>query len=172
MTNFEDLADRLEQLLAELDELDEETRAKVYELLDGMDALHRSALARLEERLDEESLARLREDPALAWLLDAYGVGVDERAAADAAIDSIRPYIHSHGGAVEVLGVERGVVRLKLSGSCSGCTASAITLREGVEQALRESYPGFVALEVEEDDAPAHPPPGPTLVQLTRFDAG
>jgi Fe-S cluster biogenesis protein NfuA len=170
VASFEQLADRLEELLVELDELDDGTRAKVYELLDGMDALHRSALARLEEHLDEASIARLREDPALAWLLDAYGVGVDDHAAAEAAIDSIRPYIHSHGGAVEVLAVESGVVRLKLSGSCSGCTASAITLQEGVEQALRENFPGFVALEVEEDDAPAHPPPGPTLVQLTRFD--
>src|SRR5919202_5477052 len=108
-----------------MDELDEATRAKVYELLDGMDALHRSALARLERRLDPETLAGLREDPALAWLLDAYGVGVDQQAAAEAALDSIRPYIHSHGGSVELLGGGARRVRPRLSRGRAGGTAPA-----------------------------------------------
>ena len=170
MPSFDELADRLEQLLAELDELDDAARAKVFELLDGLDALHGTALRQLDAALDAATLARLREDPVLAWLLDAYGIGVDQRAAAEAALDSVRPYIHSHGGSVELLEVDGGRVRLRLAGSCSGCTASAITLREGIEHALVERMPGFAGVEVEEDDAPPHPPPGPTLVQLTRFE--
>jgi Fe-S cluster biogenesis protein NfuA len=171
VATLEDLADRLEELLGDLDALEAPLRAKIFELLDGIDTLHRSALRRLGEALDEATLQQLRQDPGIAWLFDAYGVGVHEQAAAETALDAIRPYIHSHGGSVEVLAADHGVVRVRLAGSCSGCTASAITLREGVEQALADGLPGFARLEVEEDDAAPHPPPGPTLVQLTRFPA-
>lgn len=156
----------MEALLADVEDLDPEARTKVFELLDGIDALHRAALARLGEVVGPEVLERLRGDPAIAWMLDAYSVGVDERAAADEALEPVRPYIHSHGGRVDVLGVEEGVVQVRLSGACSGCTASAVTLQEGIETALRDGFPGFRALAVEEDDAPAHPPPGPTLLQI------
>jgi Fe-S cluster biogenesis protein NfuA len=170
MATFEELLDRLEELIAELEQLDEPVRAQVFELLDGVDRMHRAALRRLGELIDADTAERLRDDPGVAWLLDAYSVGIDEKAAADAALESIRPYIHSHGGKVEILDASEGVVRLRLAGSCSGCTASAITLREGIEQALQENFPGFTRIDVEEDDAAPHPPPGPTLVQLTRFD--
>ncbi|HWH34038.1 MAG TPA: NifU family protein [Acidimicrobiales bacterium] len=160
------LLERLEGVLAAVDDLDD--RALVYELLDGIDALHRLALGRLEAALAPETVAGLRADPALAWLLDAYGVGVDERAAADAALDHIRPYLHSHGGEVELLEAGAGTVRVRLTGACSGCTASAVTLQEGIEEALREHFPGFATLEVAEDQGRAHPPPGPTLVEIRR----
>jgi Fe-S cluster biogenesis protein NfuA len=171
MGDLDRLLTRLETLLEETEQLDEPVRAKVFELLDGIDALHRAAMRRLGEALDEPTLRRLRADPGVAWLFSAYGVGVDEQAAAELALDAIRPYIHSHGGSVDVLAAEDGVVRVKLAGSCSGCTASAVTLREGVEQALAEGLPGFTRLEVEADDAAPHPPPGPTLVELSRFPA-
>ena len=170
MATFEELLNRLEELIAELEAIDDPARAQVFELLDGIDSLHRVALRRLAELLDEQTLERLRSDPAVGWLLHAYGVGIDEHAAAEAALEAIRPYIHSHGGKVEIVEAKDGVVRVKLAGSCSGCTASAITLQHGIEEALREGFPGFAALEVEEDDAVPHPPPGPTLVELTRFE--
>jgi Fe-S cluster biogenesis protein NfuA len=170
VATVDELVRRLEQLIADVEALEDPVRAKVFELLDGVDLLHRTALRRLEAALDAATLARLRDDPGLAWLLDAYGVGVDERAAAESALAAIRPYVHSHGGRVEVLDVADGVVRVRLAGACSGCTASAITLREGIEEALREGFPAFVRLEAEEDTAAPHPPPGPTLVQLGRFE--
>lgn len=167
MTDLQELLRRMEELLADVERFDEPVRQRVLELLDGIDALHRMALHRLPDLLGEQGLAGLRADPAMAWLLDAYGVGVDERAAAEEALESIRPYIHSHGGAVEVLTVDGGVIRVRLSGSCSGCTASSITLKQGVERALAEQLPGFAGLEVEDDiGAEEHPPPGPTLLQL------
>jgi Fe-S cluster biogenesis protein NfuA len=166
-----ELAARLEQLLAEIDELEDSARSRVYELLDGIDALHRTALRQLEDRLGTERLQELRDDEAIAWLLDAYSVGIDERAAAEEALVELRPFIHSHGGSVEILDVEDGVVHLFLAGACAGCTASAITLKEGIERALAERLPGYRRIEVEEDDAAPHPPPGPTLVELTRFPA-
>ena len=173
MPRLEEVLNRLEGLLAEIDQLDEEVRRPVLELLDGLDALHRTALERLPEALGAEGVERLRgEDPALAWLLDTYGIGADERAAAERALDSVRPYIHSHGGEVELLDASGGVVHVRLAGACSGCAASAITLREGVEAALREGVPGFQRLEVAPDEGPAHPPPGPTLLQIETVSPG
>lgn len=165
---MEEVFERLGELLAELERLDEPVRGRVFEFLDGLETLHGSALHRLADALGEAEVQRLcASDPAIAWLFGAYGIGVDERGEVEAALDEVRPYIHSHGGSLELLDVVDGVVHAKLAGSCSGCTASAVTLREGVEKALRENFPGFAGLEVEEDEsAEAHPPPGPTLLQI------
>lgn len=166
MPGLDDLLDELEVLLAEVDALDEPVRGRVLSLLDGIDALHRLALTRLAAAIGPQEVERARAaDPAVAWLLEAYAIGIDERGAAEAALDRVRPYLHSHGGDVAVLSAAGGIVRVKLSGACSGCTASTITLRRGVEEALRERFPGFTAMEVEEDDALPHPPPGPTLLE-------
>lgn len=167
MNELDALLDRLEGLLAEVDALDDSVRRIVFELLDGVDALHRMALQSLAGATEDETLVRLRAaHPAIAWLFDAYAVGVDERAAAEAALEQVRPYIHSHGGKVEVVDVAGGLVRLRLAGTCSGCTASDVTVTETIERALRESWPGFVALDVEPDDAEPHPPPTTPLVQI------
>lgn len=162
------LLDRMEELLADVEQLDEDVRDRVFELLDGVDAVHRLAIRRLAgavpDRLDELR----RADPAVDWLFQAYGVGVDDVEAASAALEQVRPYVHGHGGDVEVLAVDQGVVRVRLSGACSGCTSAAQTLRYGVEQALRENLPGFVSMQVAPDDgAPAHPPPSAVLLQIT-----
>lgn len=167
MAQTDALLDRLEELLAGIDQLDEAVRSDVYELLDGIDTLHRQAVHALAGAVDDEDLRQARtQHPAVDWLLTAYAVGRDERSAAEAALDEIRPYIHSHNGEVELLDVEGGVVHVRLSGACAGCTASAITLRHGVEEALDEHLPGFVGLEVTEEEAEPHGPPGPTLVDL------
>lgn len=171
MATLAEVLKRLGELLAEIERLDETVRAPVLELLDGIEALHRSALERLPAVLGADGIERLRTgDPALAWLLDTYGLTRDERADTEAALDSVRPYIASHGGMVELLDASAGVVKVRLAGACAGCAASAVTLREGVEVALRARLPGFQRLEVAPDDAPAHPPPGPPLLEIGQLD--
>lgn len=163
-----ELLDRLEELLEQAQALEPEVRDTVFELLDGVDALHRLAITRLGRALGGE-LSQLRgADAAVGWLFAAYSVGVDDLGAASAALEQIRPYIREHGGEVEALAVDDGVVQVRLSGACSGCTAAAVTLREGVEDALRTGLPGFVGMDVVADDSGAapHPPPGPTLLQI------
>lgn len=165
---LDELLDRFEACLDAVEELPDADRDNVFELLDVVDHLHRVALGHVSRELDAAAIERLRAaHPSVAWLWDAYGVGLDARAAARRALDDIRPYIHSHGGEVEVIDVDDGVVRVRLSGACSGCSASAITLQQGVEEALRTNLPNFAGLEVEEDpDATPHAPPGPTLLQI------
>ncbi len=173
MPELDLLLDDMERLLAALQECEESVQAQVFALLDGVDALHRHALGKLAPLLGPEQVERLRNgDAAVAWLFEAYAIGVDERAAAETALESVRPYLHSHGGDVAVLDARAGVVTVRLSGACSGCTASTITLRRGVEEALRDGFAGFAAMEVEEaPDALPHPPPGPTLLQIAAYPA-
>ena len=58
-------------------------------------------------------------------------------------LDSLRPYISSHRGTVEVVDFDDddGVLTLRLGGTCHGCAASTITLRQGIETRLREFVP-------------------------------
>lgn len=165
---LEDVLDRMDALLAAIDTLPPADRSNVIELLDLVDDLHRLALTRLGEVLAPHQVEELRAaHPAIAWLWEAYGVGLDARAQVERALDGIRPYLQSHGGEVDLLDVTGGRVHVRLTGACAGCSASAITLREGVEEALRAGFPDYVGLEVDEDaDATPHAPPGPTLLQV------
>lgn len=165
---FGPLLDRLEELLSDVEGFDDDVRDRVFELLDGVDAVHRLAITRLADGLGADLPAVRRADAAVDWLFEAYGVGVDDVEGASVALEAVRPYLHEHGGEVEVLGVQHGVVRVRLLGACSGCTSAAETLRHGVEEALREGMVGFVAMDVAPDDgAAAHPPPTQVLLQIT-----
>lgn len=167
MENIDGLLDELEHLLEQVETFDPEVRESVFTLLDGIDSIHRMALTRFAAGLDPDQVNAVRAaDPAVGWLLDAYGVGVDETAAAETALERIRPYVEGHGGRVDLIGAHDGVFTVRLSGACAGCTSSAETARAGVEEALREGVPGFRSLQVEEDEAPSHPPPGLTLLQI------
>jgi Fe-S cluster biogenesis protein NfuA/nitrite reductase/ring-hydroxylating ferredoxin subunit len=64
------------------------------------------------------------------------------------ALDSVRPYLGSHGGDVHLLQVDGDVVRLRFSGSCKSCPSSAVTLELAVEDAVRAAAPEIAAIEV------------------------
>lgn len=90
-----------------------------------------------------------------------------------AALDRIRPYMHGHGGDVEVLEVRDGTVRLRLAGACHGCAASLVTLRAGIEQALREAVPEVRRIEVEGLAVPTAPAaPTTTVIPVETLTAG
>jgi Fe-S cluster biogenesis protein NfuA len=55
----------------------------------------------------------------------------------------LNPQIASHGGKVELLDVQDGVVVLRMMGGCQGCGMAAVTLRQGIEKTLRAMVPGF-----------------------------
>jgi Fe-S cluster biogenesis protein NfuA len=58
-------------------------------------------------------------------------------------LDTLRPYIASHRGQVEVVDFDEseGLLLLRLGGTCHGCAASTITLKQGIESRLRELVP-------------------------------
>lgn len=64
------------------------------------------------------------------------------------ALNTIRPYLEADGGNVKVLEVtEEGVARLEMLGSCGSCPMSPMTLKAGVEEAIKREVPEIVRVE-------------------------
>ncbi|UCF59556.1 MAG: NifU family protein [Candidatus Bathyarchaeota archaeon] len=63
------------------------------------------------------------------------------------ALEELRPRLQADGGDIELLGVDHGVVRVKMKGACAGCPMSTMTLKMGVEQYLKKKMPEIVRVE-------------------------
>ena len=64
------------------------------------------------------------------------------------ALDTVRPFLKMDGGNVELLNIDdNNVVTLKLLGACGSCPMSIMTLKAGVEQALKRSIPEINSVE-------------------------
>jgi Fe-S cluster biogenesis protein NfuA len=59
----------------------------------------------------------------------------------EAVLEKIRPALQADGGDVELVGVNDGVVSVRLTGACGSCPMSTLTLKMGVERALRQAVP-------------------------------
>jgi len=57
------------------------------------------------------------------------------------ALQKIRPALQADGGDIELIDVQDGVVKVKLTGACGDCPMSQMTLKQGVERVLREEVP-------------------------------
>ena len=56
-------------------------------------------------------------------------------------LDQIRPALQADGGDVELIGVEDGIVSVRLTGACGGCPMSTMTLKMGIERLLKQKLP-------------------------------
>lgn len=57
------------------------------------------------------------------------------------ALDKIRPHLQADGGDVDLVEVKGGIVKVRLKGACGGCPMAAMTLKNGIERALKEEVP-------------------------------
>jgi Fe-S cluster biogenesis protein NfuA/nitrite reductase/ring-hydroxylating ferredoxin subunit len=164
-TDADQLVERVQALSERVDALDDDrARALAQELVGAVMEMYGDGLARIVRVLDGAGDAgmairdELAEDGSVASLLlihDLYPVDLQTRVGE--ALDTVRPYMESHGGNVELLSLDDGVARLRLQGSCSGCAASQATLELAIKQALDEHAPDLAGLEVE---GVAEPPTG------------
>ena len=137
---------QVERLLEEVDETGEEL---VQALLD----MYGEGLRRIVERVDARGLA---EDELVSHLLllhDLHPVPVEDRVRE--ALESVRPYLESHGGDVELVAIDGDVLRLRLSGTCNGCPSSTMTLKLAIEDAVQRMAPEVERVEAEGVSAPA-----------------
>ncbi len=128
-----------------------EVREKVLELLQAVDALHRAGLVRLAHFLQEHGalIDQAAADPVVRNLFLLYDlIPPDARLQAAAILEDARAYVQSHGGDIEILDVEGGIVHLRLLGACQECPASAITLQQNIHTALQNGLPGFQKIEL------------------------
>jgi Fe-S cluster biogenesis protein NfuA/nitrite reductase/ring-hydroxylating ferredoxin subunit len=155
---------RIEALLGEVEALgDPAARDTATELVGALVELYGEGLARVVAHLDG-SAAALADDELVSHLLLLHGLHpVPLEARVRGALDEVAPYLGSHGGGVELLGVDDGVARLRLEGSCSGCPSSTMTLKLAIEDAIHKAAPDIERIEAEGAVAPA---PAPPLLQI------
>jgi len=151
MRHFETL---LEQINASIDP---STQAKVEEVIRVLMELHGAGLERMLDLVWESGLAgqelingAFAQDELASSLLLLHGLHpLSLETRVNLALEKVRPYMHSHGGDVEILGVrDDGVVQLRLDGTCHGCPSSRVTLKFAVEKAIYESAPDAAGIEV------------------------
>jgi len=61
--------------------------------------------------------------------------------------DDINPMVARHGGKVELVDVQDATVVVRLMGGCQGCGMATVTLRQGIETALRQAVPAIRAIK-------------------------
>jgi len=119
--------------------------AKAYGL--AIEALNGEALRRLIAALkhDPAALAAMKSaaaDEVVYAVLRRHGIvkpSLTERV--EAALESIRPMLASHGGDVELVSVVPPSIEVRFTGSCDGCPASQLTFHAGVKKAVEEACP-------------------------------
>jgi Fe-S cluster biogenesis protein NfuA/nitrite reductase/ring-hydroxylating ferredoxin subunit len=165
---LQERAARMETLLGEIESLqDPNARAKAAEVVQVLLELYGEGLARMMEVIAEgeerESLFEaLAEDELVSHLLLLHGLHpLDVETRVIRALEEVRPYLRSHGGNVELLGIEGDVARVRLQGSCDGCPSSAVTLKLAIEEAVQKAAPDLEGIEAE---GVTEPQPAPTLV--------
>jgi Fe-S cluster biogenesis protein NfuA/nitrite reductase/ring-hydroxylating ferredoxin subunit len=164
MAEVRQIGTRIEELLATLRASGNKAAAPAAEELirlllglygDGLGHI----MAALRESGDEGAavLDKLLADPLVESLLvlhDLHPLDVDARI--QRALDRVRPYLGSHAGGVEYLGVtDDGVAHLRLEGSCHGCPSSTVTVRLAIQGAIEEAAPEVSDVQVEGVTEPA-----------------
>ncbi|ACK70245.1 Rieske (2Fe-2S) domain protein [Gloeothece citriformis PCC 7424] len=138
---------RFESIVAQWDH---NQQVVVTELKKSIEALHKEALTRLIRRLKQEkATAALRnavEDEIVYGLLRYHELikppqpPLEKRI--QQALDEVRPGLKSHNGDVELVAIELpDTVKVRLVGTCSNCPASTLTMKQGVEQTIKNYCP-------------------------------
>ena len=143
---------RVEELLGQLRAAGDPATAEVAEeVVRLVVELYGAGLARTVAGAGPVGLDRLVEDELVASRLVLHGLHPkDTETRVVGALDRVRPYLGSHAGGVELLGVDPGgVVHLRLEGSCDGCPSSTMTVKLAIERAIEEAAPEVTAVEVE-----------------------
>ncbi len=164
--------EQIEGLIHTIENLpDPNARTTAIALVQALMEFHGAGLERLMEIVAGAGDAgyaifdKFAGDEVVSNLLNLYGLHpLPLEARVVQALEQVRPYLDSHGGSVELLGVTDGVVRLRFQGSCQSCPSSAATLKLSIEEAIYVAAPDVVAIEAE--GVTTVPPVQSALVQI------
>jgi Fe-S cluster biogenesis protein NfuA/nitrite reductase/ring-hydroxylating ferredoxin subunit len=167
--------DRIQNLLDASSSGGAVARERAEQLVREVTDLYGAVLQRMMNlalAADAGLAGRFAADDLVASLLLVHGLHpYDVERRVSEALDSVRPYLGSHGGDVSLLGVVEGVVRLQFQGSCKSCPSSSVTLELAVEDAVRAAAPEISSIEVVAPDQAAEPQVIPADSLLTRVHA-
>ena len=145
--------DRFQELAARLESVEDPEAREVAEgMIGAMLELYGEGLERIVGALEAAPEVRdaLAQDGVVASLLLIHGlypIPLAERV--EQALVSVRPYMETHGGGVELVRMDGNVAHLRLLGGCDGCAASSSTLELAIREALDEAAPDLDGIEVE-----------------------
>ena len=150
---FQSKLNRLEALVQKTEQLpDPAARAFARELVQALLDLHATGLERLLTHVDAAGeaggaiLDACAADDVVGGLLLLHGLHpltVEERV--QRALEQVGPVLRSHGAEVELLGVDDGVLRLRLDGDGHGLAA----VRKAIEEAITTNAPDVAGIEIE-----------------------
>ncbi|MCX7782638.1 MAG: NifU family protein [Meiothermus sp.] len=159
--DFETLAAAVDKAMERVGQLPEESREVATKLKEALEALNAQALTTLVRLLrqdprGEELLYEALDRPEVYQLFLSHGIikpSLESRVAQ--ALELVRPYVRSHGGDVELVEVQGDTAYVRLHGSCTGCSMSAQTLKNGVESAITGRVPEIRRIEEVKENAVA-----------------
>jgi Fe-S cluster biogenesis protein NfuA len=163
---IQELPGRIEALLDDLAATgDHRVTEAAEQLVAAVVQLYGQGLSRLIDALaatpDGPALVRtLADDELLGNLMLLHGLHPDDAATRiQRALDQVRPYLGTHSGGIEYLGLDDdGIAHLRLAGNCDGCAGSTATVRTAVERAVLQAAPEVRAIDVEGMVAPPSSP--------------
>lgn len=164
--SFEDMARRVDAAATVVAALDGAAGEAARELQAAVEEIHRVGLTTIVRAMRDrpdtrEVLFALVDDPVVHLLLSLHGiVRPDPTTHAQRVLTAVRPQLQSHGGDVSLDHVADGVAHVRLEGACNGCSMSAVTLRNLVEEAVVAEVPSITRVEVVRDA------PAPALIPL------
>ena len=149
--------EKIEGLIRTIENLpDPNARATAIALVQALMEFHGAGLDRMMELIAESGESgyavfdKFAADELVGSVLLLYGLHPSPlEARVTQALDKVRPYLDSHGGNVELLGIADGVVRLRMQGSCKTCPSSSMTLKLAIEEAIYAAAPDVVSIEAE-----------------------
>lgn len=158
MEELNEQSRRIQSLVEEIDAFpDEDARNLMQECMQEVLSFYGHGLERMLKIISNGSTTAAKdiyndliEDSFITGLLLIHDLHpLDLKTRLHQALDKVKPYMDSHGGSVEIVSLENGIAKLRLSGSCKGCPSSASTLELGIKQAIEELCPDLEGLEVE-----------------------
>ncbi len=148
---------RIQEMIEKIGALhDPAAQGMLQECLESVLSFYGHGLARILELVDnagpdgEKVRDTLIHDPGVRGLLLIHGLhplSLEQRLTE--ALDTVRPYMESHGGNVELLSLENDYAKLRLQGHCKTCPSSTVTLELAVRSAIEEACPDLAGFEVE-----------------------
>lgn len=131
---------------------DEAARMGARAQVEALDALNAEAFRRLIRSLKQQSgfgpaLAEAARDEVVYAVLRRHGIlkpSLFERV--EAALETVRPMLASHGGNAEVVAIEGSRADIRFLGACDGCPASQLTFYAGIKKAIQEAVPEITDL--------------------------
>ncbi|MEM9825053.1 MAG: Rieske 2Fe-2S domain-containing protein [Planctomycetota bacterium] len=145
--DFEQLARRVDETVADVRKLSADARRKSLAMKSAVEEFHKLGLTRIVKAMKANDAARevlftLVDDPAVHTLFAMHGlIRADLSTRVYRVIDMIAPHIRSSGGEVSVVSVDGKIATLMMQSSGGGCGGSDAKLQPAVEEALREHVP-------------------------------